>query len=113
MKLADMCSLIRSKNAGPFTLTFDIMFDGAEKYAAAKQSGVLSKRLVAELYGCPEEEIQWFECDGISSIKFSMPRPVFQGELEDGDCHGGQQHAPLLIIEVPYPLGGESSPPPG
>ena len=31
MKLAELASLIRSKNAGPFILTFDIMFlDGKD-----------------------------------------------------------------------------------
>jgi hypothetical protein len=34
------------------------------------------------------------------AIKASMPRPIFQGELADGDCYGGQQYVPLLEIEV-------------
>jgi hypothetical protein len=34
------------------------------------------------------------------AIKASMPRPIVQGELEDGDCYGGQQYVPLLQIEV-------------
>ena len=32
MKLWELAGLIRSKNAGPFQLTFDIMFDSEEKY---------------------------------------------------------------------------------
>lgn len=103
MQLADMCNLIRAKNAGPFMLTFDIMFDGPDKYAAAKRAGIPDKRLISQLYKVPEDEIMWFDCESISSIKFSIRRPVFQGELADADCHGGQQHGPLLTIEVPYP----------
>ena len=36
--LFDLCSLIRSKNAGPFVLTFDVMFSSAENYERAKRS---------------------------------------------------------------------------
>ena len=32
-KLGDLASLIRSKNAGPVVLTFDIMFDEPEVYS--------------------------------------------------------------------------------
>ena len=37
-----------------------------------------------------------FYHDHAMAIKASMPRPIFQGELEDGDCYGGQQYVPLL-----------------
>jgi hypothetical protein len=38
--------------------------------------------------------------DHALAIKASIPRPIFQGELRDGDCYGGQQYVPLLQIEV-------------
>ena len=31
-KLGELASLIRSKNAGPFELTFDVMFDNLERF---------------------------------------------------------------------------------
>ena len=31
----------------------------------------------------------------------AYPGPVFSGDLGDSDIYGGQQHAPLLDIEVP------------
>jgi hypothetical protein len=40
--LFDLCSLIRSKNAGPFVLTFDLMFSSQENYERAKRSQPLS-----------------------------------------------------------------------
>ena len=98
--LLDLCSLIRSKNAGPFVLTFDVMFSSQENYERAKRSQPLTKRLLAQTYGQREADITLVYHDHALAIKASMPRPIFQGELQDGDCYGGQQYVPLLQIEV-------------
>ena len=98
--LFDLCSLIRSKNAGPFVLTFDVMFSSQENYERAKRSQPLTKRLLAQTYRQREDDITLVYHDHALAIKASMPRPIFQGELQDGDCYGGQQYVPLLQIEV-------------
>src|SRR5258708_20065962 len=54
VKLAELSSLIRSKNAGPFVLTFDIMFPDDERYQRVKRAAVLSPRKFAELFHFPE-----------------------------------------------------------
>ena len=101
MKLAELASLIRSKNAGPFILTFDIMFADDDTYLRVKNSGALSIARFAELFRCPEKSILFFECDNARAFKFSIPRPLVQGDLGDGDLHGGQQFIPLMDIEIP------------
>ena len=101
MKLSDCASLIRSKNAGPFALTFDVMFSSATAYEQVKRSGVLTAERFAEIYGLPPQDVDAFECDQALAFKFSIPRPRVQGDFGDGDLHGGQQYAPLLDIEVP------------
>jgi Domain of unknown function (DUF4387) len=101
MKLSQCASLIRSKNAGPFTLTFDVMFSSAPEYQRVKRSGVLTAERFAQLYGVPVSDVAAFECDQAIAFKFSIPRPLVQGDFGDGDMHGGQQYAPLLDIEVP------------
>ena len=100
MKLAELSSLIRSKNAGPFVLTFDIMFCDDESYQVVKHSGVLSPKKFAELFRCCEDAVRFFACDNARAFKFSIPRPLTQGDLGDGDLHGGQQFVPLMDIEV-------------
>jgi hypothetical protein len=55
---------------------------------------------LAQTYGQREEDITLVYHDHALAIKASMPRPIFQGELQDGDCYGGQQYVPLLQIEV-------------
>jgi hypothetical protein len=100
-KLAELARLIRSKNAGPFELTFDIMFDDAAVYQRVRDSGALTREAIAARYGLPPAAVKFFYCDNALAIKASIPRPVPQGDLRDGDGHGGQQYAPLMDIEIP------------
>lgn len=99
--LAELARLIRSKNAGPFELTFDIMFDDAATYERVKRSGAVSREAVAVRYGLPAQDVKFFFCDNALAIKASIPRPSVQGDLQDSDGHGGQQYAPLMDIEIP------------
>ncbi|HTU52582.1 MAG TPA: DUF4387 domain-containing protein [Acetobacteraceae bacterium] len=99
--LGELARLIRSKNAGPFELTFDIMFDDPERFERVRRSGVLSRALIARLYRLPETEVRFFIVPEALAFKASIPRPSFQGDLLDGDNHGGQQYAPLVDIPIP------------
>jgi Domain of unknown function (DUF4387) len=101
MKLGELSSLVRSKNAGPFVLTFDVLFDDQETYERVKESGKLSREMMSEVYKCPLDQVRLFHCDNMKAIKLSIPRPIFQGDLKDADMLGGQQFAPLLDIEIP------------
>jgi hypothetical protein len=101
VKLADCASLIRSKNAGPFMLTFDVMLSGPSEYERVKRTGVLTAERFAESYGLPTADVDVFACDAALAFKFSIPRPIDQGAFGDGDIHGGQQYVPLMEIEVP------------
>jgi len=42
-KLGDLARLIRAKNAGPFMLTFDVMFDDENVYRRVINAQVLTK----------------------------------------------------------------------
>ena len=99
--IAELCSLIRSKNAGPFMLTFDLMFTNREYYERVKRTQPITKELLARIYKQKEEDIVLVYHDQALAIKASFPRPVFQGELKDSDCYGGQQYVPLMSIVVP------------
>jgi hypothetical protein len=99
--LGELARLIRSKNAGPFELTFDIMFDEPATYERVKRSGMVSREAIAERYGLAPDKVKFFWCDLACAIKASIPRPYFQGDLLDSDGHGGQQYAPLMDIQIP------------
>jgi hypothetical protein len=100
-RLGELAKLVRAKNAGPWTLTFDILFGDAETYQRVKRSGAINPRLFATLYGVPEDEVLFFEHDTALALKASIPRPVPSGDPADTDVFGGQQHGPLVDLEIP------------
>ncbi len=51
----------------------------------------------------PEDEVLFFEHDRALALKASIPRPVPSGDIEDTDVFGGQQHGPLVDLEIPVP----------
>lgn len=57
--LADIASVLRSKNAGPYEITVDILFDSAEVYELVKASGVLTTETIAEQYNMTPDEMVW------------------------------------------------------
>jgi hypothetical protein len=96
----DTAALVRSKNAGPFWLTLDMMFDDHESYQEAVASPALSRERVAEAFGLSAEDVKLFTHDIARAIKISFPRSVSSGSVYDNDIFGGQQYAPLLDIQL-------------
>ncbi|MEQ8193999.1 MAG: DUF4387 domain-containing protein [Rhodospirillales bacterium] len=100
-KLGDLATLVRSKNAGPFYLTFDVMFDDPAVYERVRNANVLSRAFIAERFGLSENEVLFFFVDNALAVKASIPRPIIQGDIGETDAYGGQQFAALLDIEFP------------
>lgn len=99
-QLGELARLIRSKNAGPFDLTFDIMFDAPEAYERVIRSKALSAEVFARMYRVDPADVQFFEHSAANAIKVSIPRPYGQGDAGDGDVFGGQQYGPLVTLEI-------------
>ena len=99
--LGDLAKLVRSKNAGPFWLTIDIMFDDAEAYRRARDAEIVNRAAIARLYNRNPADIIVVNHDTALAIKVSFPRPQSSGAKHDSDVYGGQQYAPLLGLEVP------------
>ncbi len=100
--LDTLAKVIRSKNAGPFELTFDIMFDDVAAYERVKQSGVINAQRIAETYRVRLDDV--LVCrpyDAAVAFKITLRRPVSSGDIEDRDVYGCQQHVPLTRLEVP------------
>ena len=101
-KLVELAKTIRSKNAGPDKITFDIIFNDRPSYELVKDSQVITKRSIAELYKIPQERISDFvEFDPANAIKFTIYRTLSSGSPGETDIFGCQQYPPLLDIEVP------------
>jgi hypothetical protein len=102
--LGQIAQVIRSKNAGPFELTLDVMFEQREVYERVKRAGVLTAERIAEIYRVPRSNVlstHFF--DPACAFKATLVRPVASGTVGDSDVFGAQQHAPLLDLEVPWP----------
>jgi len=103
VSIIDLVKVIRSKNAGPFELTFDIIFKDKETYEKVKKAKVITKELIAKVYHIPIEKVLHFvEFDSANAIKATIVRPVGSGSIEETDVYGAQQHAPLLDIKISY-----------
>ena len=99
----DVASIIRSKNAGPYELTFDVMFGDDETYAKVKNCDILTQATVTQLYHINEEDVFasmfW---DSARAFKATMKRASVSGSLGETDTHGSQQHAPFLYLLLPF-----------
>lgn len=101
-KLVDLAKTIRSKNAGPDKITFDIIFKDKENYELVKRSQAITRQSIAELYKIPQERISDFvEFDPANAIKFTIYRTIPSGSPGETDIFGCQQYPPLLDIAVP------------
>lgn len=99
-ELWQLTRLIRSKNAGPFELTFDLIFKDRESFDLVKRSGIVSAEAISRLYDVPVDEVKVFELPAILALKISIPRPAFSGDISDTDIYGGQFHSRLVRLPV-------------
>jgi|SRR5699024_2508270 len=101
-KLIDLAKTIRSKNASPDRITFDIIFNEKEDYELVKNSGVINKEFIAKLYDIEIDRIKDFvEFDPAYAIKFTISRLSPSGGPGESDIFGCQQYPPLLDVEIP------------
>lgn len=100
MRIYDLAKIIRSKNAGPFTLTIDLFFSDIETLNAVLQSPSFSSKAIADLYNILPSEVRIIPFENILAIKVSLPRSVSSGAPTDHDVYGAQQHFPLGDIEI-------------
>lgn len=101
MQLYQLAKMIRSKNAGPFEISLDILFEDKETYDKVVKSGKVTKETVAALYHIPVETMQYYELPLAYALKFSFIREYPSGDFHDTDIYGCQMHAPLIYLDIP------------
>jgi hypothetical protein len=98
--LNDVCSAVRSKNAGPFWITVDLFFkdqDAWDRYAA---SPGLAPEVLARALDVDAATVQRFPLPDLRVMKISYPRRRAQGGPGERDMHGGQQYVRLLGLRL-------------
>lgn len=97
-ELIDYTKILRSKNAGPLYMTFDLIFPENKSYK--KVCKKLTKEHIAKAYDVPLEQIDIIQYEVVNSIKITFPRKHISGSLYDNDIYGCQQHIPLSKIKI-------------
>ena len=100
VNILDLVFILRSKNAGPLYLGFDLIFKDEKGYKLGKKH--ITKQMIADLYHVPLDRVaDLIPYDPGRGIKITIVRSAISGDPEDMDVYGCQQHAPLLRMEIP------------
>jgi uncharacterized protein DUF4387 len=99
--VGDIAELVRSKNAGPFWITFDIFLRSDQDYQRVSGPGVISPGVIGSAYDVDPTTVMIYRIPSLRVVKISFPRPVPQGSFYDRDMHSGQHHIPLSALAVP------------
>ncbi|KAH8551562.1 hypothetical protein BGW37DRAFT_44703 [Umbelopsis sp. PMI_123] len=99
--LYTLAKVIRSKNAGPFELTFDIIFNDRESLEKARASDMLVPEILGPLYNVkPESVIVCMFYEPANAFKLTIPRWAPSGGFGEIDLHASQQHVPLMYVQI-------------
>ena len=110
-KIRQLAQVCRSKNAGPFEVTLDIIFEDAKLFEKVRATGVICPDLIARLYGVAASDVIFTEYPAGNAFQATIPRAIPSGDIGDTDVYGAQQHAPLLDVEIPVEGRDRSSVP--
>lgn len=99
-RLDQIARVIRSKNAGPFCLTLDILFGDEASYQRVVAANVITPEKMAALYGQPLANVQVYQHAQARAMKVSIVRPTPAGSVKDTDLYGAQQHVLLYPLEI-------------
>lgn len=99
-KVSEVCRHVRSKVAGPYWVTMDLMFDSQESYDRYHQSPALNAKAIASIYGVDAAHVKHYPVPKLKVLKISYPRRTSQGGVEERDLHSGQQYTYILDLEL-------------
>ncbi len=99
-RLDEIAKVIRSKNAGPFCLTLDVLFGDDPSYRRVVAAGAITREKMAALYQQPLENVQVYHHPAALAMKVSIVRAAPAGSVMDTDLYGAQQHVLLYPIEI-------------
>ena len=103
MKLLNLAKVIRSKNSGPFELTYDVIFKSRSIYDRIKKENIINKAFVSKVIKVTDKKIlKICYFDPVGAVKITIARTVPSGALGDTDIYGAQQHMPLVNAEIKW-----------
>ena len=100
MRLIDADAIVRSKDAGPFRFTLDVIFNNKEQFEQMKASGAWNRENLSKLCKIDLKDID--EClvyEPAMAFICTYQRPISSGAFGDNDIYGSQQHVSLYSFE--------------
>jgi len=98
--LNQLVDIFRSKNAGPFYITIDIIFSDRNKLDLVEKANILTQKHISELYNIKKGGVNVYFFRKANAIKVVIPRAASSGSVNDSDVYGAQQHILLMNLEV-------------
>jgi len=98
MRVDEITTRVRAKNAGPFRLTIDCFCADAADWRRLRAG--LSAARVGEALGAAPDAVVRYELEALRVIKLSLPRPGVQGAIGDRDQHGAQWALVIGALEL-------------
>ncbi len=101
--LGELASVIRSKNAGPFQVTIDVMFATADDYRRTLKSKQFTQAEIARRFQIKEGDVALIPFERVLAFKITIPRrwgSRGSGSAGDRDVYGAQQHGPLVDLPI-------------
>jgi hypothetical protein len=112
VRLGDVATVLRSKNAGPFLTTFDVFFPDRESFEAARSSPVFTREGFAALYRIAVDDVLGVHAvEAALGLKVTIRKAIPHDHPSCTDVMGAHQHFLLADVEVgpPGPPGGPGS----
>jgi hypothetical protein len=95
------CSTFRTRNAGAFLVSADMVFNSEEEYLRWRDSGVINAAAVAELLHADPATVQVIDYPAANAIKITLPRRTVAGGPDDTDLDSAATFVPLLALTLP------------
>jgi len=96
----DVCRHVRSKNAGPYWVTFDLFFRDRAAFDRYSESPALGPDLFQRLFDADPGLVQHHRVAHLHVLKISYARVTAQGGEVERDMHCGQQFVRLLDVPL-------------
>lgn len=93
--------MIRSRNAGSFTVSIDVIFNEEHDYRRALEANVFDPARIGELYHLDPSAVRVIPHEISWGIKVTMPRQAGSGAVHDSDVDSAQSYVPLLALTIP------------
>ena len=97
MSVASRAKVLRSKNAGPFVITLDVIFGSQADFESVRAT--IGAAGLAEAYAIPLADVVGIDfVPELKAMKASFKRRLPCGHPGDPDCYGMSQEQPLAHL---------------